>query len=482
MHPYPSLVLQNYYRAIGWNEDNLYSNLTRASNAILDFKVPSGINFHISKAPNKLFNTTYSMNALPTLNGSLGYIFTTCDLHMRASQDVRLKDIMERFKIYDLPRKPEGKPEQWLNGERVDTRDYLLYGRYYIPSARLDALYTTRLTPTLQALISVISDPSSGPIYVTRAKGGGGLGGANNVMAYLQHDTGRWSTEYTWSADDGMWGARVLHNFGKLAGEEDERERGASRGTGGEKRVDEEDAMEGGLRGRFSAGAEFYVSLKEKSAGVSTGVRFTTLPDPAPTSSTSSDPTSPSSPSPSEYTQPPTTLTATFNPMMGHISTAYAARVSKDLSLCSRFDFNMYSYESEWAMGAEWWVRRGLRKVESELEGAVNSVEPLGGVEPGEVAALTVSSSPQMMLISTPSPSLSAPFTASGNGANGVPPKTGEVQGVVKARMSTSSNISLMWEGRIGKTLIGLGVSADFSNRSKPISTMGLELAYFSSD
>ena len=46
--------------------------------------------------------------------------------------------------------------------------------------------------------------------------------------------------------------------------------------------------------------------------------------------------------------------------MMGHISTAYAARVSRDLSLCSRFDFNVYSYESEWTMGAEWWIRRSL--------------------------------------------------------------------------------------------------------------------------
>lgn len=81
-------------------------------------------------------------------------------------------------------------------------------------------------------------------------------------MVNLQHDTGRWSTEYTWSADDGMWGARVLHNFGRLGGEE-VRERAAR----GEKRIDEEEAMEGGLRGRFSAGAEVYFSAKEKSAG-----------------------------------------------------------------------------------------------------------------------------------------------------------------------------------------------------------------------
>lgn len=40
------------------------------------------------------------------------------------------------------------------------------------------------------------------------------------------------------------------------------------------------------------------------------------------------------------------------------MSGAYSARVSRDLSLSSRFDFNVYSYESEWTMGAEWWVRR----------------------------------------------------------------------------------------------------------------------------
>lgn len=37
--------------------------------------------------------------------------------------------------------------------------------------------------------------------------------------------------------------------------------------TTGLKRVDEEDAVEGGLKGRVSAGAEFYFSAKERSAG-----------------------------------------------------------------------------------------------------------------------------------------------------------------------------------------------------------------------
>jgi distribution and morphology protein 10 len=52
--------------------------------------------------------------------------------------------------------------------------------------------------------------------------------------------------------------------------------------------------------------------------------------------------------------------------MMGHISSAYSARVSRDLSLSTRFDFNVYSYESEWTMGAEWWIRRPRTGVVSD--------------------------------------------------------------------------------------------------------------------
>jgi mitochondrial distribution and morphology protein 10 len=88
-------------------------------------------------------------------------------------------------------------------------------------------------------------------------------------MLSLQHDTGRWCTEYTYSAEDSMLGMRMLHNFGKLApsGSIDgssERSRGMIMRM---KRIDEEDAMEGGLKGRISAGAEIYFSAKEKSAG-----------------------------------------------------------------------------------------------------------------------------------------------------------------------------------------------------------------------
>ena len=90
--------------------------------------------------------------------------------------------------------------------------------------------------------------------------------------------------------------------------------------------------------------------------------------------------------------------------MLGHISGAYAARVSRDLSLASRFDFNVYSYESEWSLGAEWWQRRGIVRGPPP--------EPSGL---GEEHAPSPSSSPSMAELAD------------------------EVQGVVKAKVSTTT-------------------------------------------
>ena len=362
--------------------------------------------------------------------------------------------------------------------------DHLLYGRIYIPTGRLDALYSTRITPTLQGMVAAISDPRV-PLSSEKSRS---HAPGSNIMFSLQHDTGKVCTEYTWSAEDGMWGVRSLFNFGRVGvppessaeeGEKAGRTLPARQNGVKVKRVDEEDAMEGGLRGRVSVGGEFYFSAKEKSAGgqcfpfsldpsrrpclcrheVSTGIRFTTLPDATPpsfqipTSSTAGPSTLGGPPS-----QPPTTITALFNPMLGHISGAYAARVSRDLALASRFDFNVYSYESEWSVGAEWWQRHSKVR---------------------HLPLLSDSSNPSTGSISE---------------------LADEVQGVVKAKVSTTTvrlhflpafsillkqvflqDVSLLWEGRLRNVLVSFGVVSNLSSRSKPIKSIGLELSYFSS-
>ncbi|KAJ3507561.1 hypothetical protein NLJ89_g6236 [Agrocybe chaxingu] len=393
------------------------------------------------------------MTAMPSLSGSVGYIFTSCDLNVKSSGNVPFKDMIERFKVYDQPRRPEAKEEEWLAGERTDVRgvfilencfsklakvvvDYLLYGRFYLPTGRLDALYSTRVSPTLQMMVAAISDPPSAVSPDLRGR----KQDLSNVMVNIQHDVGKWCTEYTWSAEDQMWGVRMLHNFGKLGLSSEVVDDPTSSRRRGLKRVDEEDAVEGGLKGRVSVGAELYFSAKERSAGVSTGIRFTTLPDATPPSFQAPVPSySPLQPR-STPSQPPTTITALFNPMLGHISGAYTARVSQDLALSSRFDFNVYSFESEWTMGAEWWLRR-----------------PTGS---------SLENDPETALLQNQ------------------PPNTLQtaVNGVVKARASTNNDVSLMWEGRLKNMLVSLGVVSDLSSRAKPIKALGLEVAYFSSE
>src|SRR6202035_3806259 len=93
-------------------------------------------------------------------------------------------------------------------------------------------------------------------------------------------------------------------------------------------------------------GLEVYYGLLNKGGGcisplvlsdlVSTGFRFTTLPGQI----------------------NPLTITMTITPLMGQISTSYAIKSSPYSAFCSRFNFNLYSYESELVVGCELWQRR----------------------------------------------------------------------------------------------------------------------------
>lgn len=82
------------------------------------------------------------MNAMPSLTGSVGYIFTSCALDIKNSGDVRLKEMVDRFRVYDQPRRPEGKKEEWLAGKRVDTRGEWQGAKVQFLMSRLPVVWT----------------------------------------------------------------------------------------------------------------------------------------------------------------------------------------------------------------------------------------------------------------------------------------------------------------------------------------------------
>ncbi|KAM0755591.1 hypothetical protein T439DRAFT_295573 [Meredithblackwellia eburnea MCA 4105] len=489
-------LARDFFAATNWSIDNHYAHLTTPSRNLLDFNIPPGLHLALTHRPTREFASSLSLSALvpstpvtypptpapvlgpppsPLLAGQLTYVSSSAPLSLTAPKKIRewadpakFRQVVQGFYVGGLPVKPELREEAqptWLAGERVDRQDYLMYGKLYAPAPRLDALYIQRFSRTVQGIITLISVPSPiSPPPLTwqpndeigaaaAATASGAAGRLSELEFKLQQDTGRWSTEYSYAVGDSMWGARGLYNFGKSgSGEvpEDHLQRPGPR----ERVVDEEEEMSTGLKGRWSAGGEVYFSAQERSAGVSTGLRFSTLPEPA-------GATAGALPS-----QPPTVITATLNPIMGQLSTAYCVATSADSALGSRFDFNLFSYEADVTVGGEWFKRRGKgsTSITDSTSPSLKSWDAFGRDSPASGLSETVDLNPRVK----------------------PPAEEGDITGVLKARASTNADLALMWEGRLGSFLVSLGVVADLrlasrsGGRMNPIRSVGIGVQYWS--
>ncbi|ORY93359.1 mitochondrial distribution and morphology protein 10 [Syncephalastrum racemosum] len=347
MYDFMEYCLRCFYRSTGWNEENQYSNLCSWSRALLDFYTPHGLSLDLAKLPTPQFKPAYTMNALPSLNGSIGYLYTHQPLNIGTSATVDFKDLIDRFRVVHAAPTPDTDP----------VNNYLLYGRLFFPGARLEAMYVRRLTPHLQYLVTAVNHPRSPALP--------------QVAMQLQYDVRKWCSECSYTTDDGLFGMRALYNFANDS-----------------------------LNGQWALGTELYYGTLDKSGGLSMGLRYRTSP----------------------ICSPPICFTYTLNPLVGHMSTAYVAQVTEELVMCSRFDFSIYSYESDLALGFE--------------------------------------------------------YQAKNKGDN--PEKTEKLEGLIKARIGFAEGLAVMWEGRYKKTLFSLGLTADLSSRTSPIRTIGIEMQYFS--
>lgn len=106
MYDFMEYCLKRFYRSSGWNEENQYSNLCSWSRALLDFHTPRGLSLVISKLPTPQFKPSYTLNALPTLNGSFGYLYTSRPLDIGTSATVDFQDMIDRFRIIVKQQQP----------------------------------------------------------------------------------------------------------------------------------------------------------------------------------------------------------------------------------------------------------------------------------------------------------------------------------------------------------------------------------------
>lgn len=141
-------------------------------------------------------------------------------------------------------------------------------------------------------------------------------------------------------------------------------------------------------------------------------------------------------------------MTLTLNPLMGHLSATYAIRAGTSAAFCSRFEFNMYSYESDLSVGCELWRRRS-----KESPPAATAENPDNRTKNEKMAQEEEEEEEEIK---------------------------DNFAGVLKARVSQSSGIGLLWEGRIKHLLFSVGAGIDLKRRDQPFKVVGLELQYSS--
>lgn len=409
-----------------------------------------------------------------------------------------------------------GSPPEFASALKRQ-RPTLLYGRMYLPASQLEALVVRRVAPRLQVQASAVSARD--------------LRNGGTVLGLVQYDAGRFGLEGLASSDGGLLGLRGLYNFGGDAADLDNGvsledtaavlrgglaaapappAQAAAAATAATPATDEdgsvptaEDASRNRtsptpsptptptptatnvpppeqrerIYGRFSTGAELYYGTLNKSGGMSVGARFTTLPD---------------------YGGTPLTATLTLNPLMGSVAAGYAVAAGRHCALATKLEFNVYSYESAWAVGMELW-RKGLgggREARAAWGTAVEGqTESLGwgrtvlqteDTEKGtQRRERSFKAKMAWRLDGVPAVAASTAGTngsAGVDGAKGIAEADGEDQytGVVKARLDQNFRIGLMWEGRVQSLIFSLGSAIDLRRADQPFRSLGLEVQFSS--
>ncbi|GAB7357875.1 hypothetical protein MBLNU230_g0045t1 [Neophaeotheca triangularis] len=379
-----------FFSASRWNVDNSYATLNNTVHSLLDFHTPRGIALHVSSLSSPNFATSYTVGSQGLVDGSLSFLYSSLNLNLESkSIQIPLRNLIPGYKRLRELTRPEDLHwnELWQDGKRVDRKDALLYGRMYLPSSTLEALYLRRISPTRLLKINCVS--------------GSALPNGGTALALLQNDYGKYSTEYLYSTDSALLGVRGLYNFGF-----DPR-------TSYNEPTDHPTHLWEHQNGRLSAGAEAYFSPRNKSAGVSAGLRFATLP---------------------VHTGFPYTMTCTMNPLMGNLSATYAVKAGPNLALCSRFDFNWYSYESDVVVGMEL-SRRKLAP--EDVVWARKLLRPEWGDAMKD-----------------------------------------ELESVIKARTDQNGKVGLLWEGKINELLVGVGANLDMKSKDRMLGNVGLQISY----
>ncbi|KAJ5497097.1 hypothetical protein N7463_009084 [Penicillium fimorum] len=433
----------SFAEATHWNRDNSYSSLNTTAQSILDFSTPERLRVHLSSLATPHFATSYTLGTVGLLDGSVSYLFSTVPFNNlpSGSASIPLRKIslgyrqvqapaapiqiwgsdslldsvsIPGLKARSTPEKPNLEDGENCREHEAKRKATLLHASLHLPPpTTLYALFLRRISTNMQLSLAVCS--TQGPPQSKSAP-------QASMLTQLSHDTGKYSNEYLFSTDNALFGWRGLWNFGPDP-------RYPRKGVPPPLSL-------------LSAGAEAYYSPISSLIGMSTGLRFTTLPaatEVAPSASSHSS-------IPTPISTFPYTLTLTLAPIVGSLSTTYSLRASPNLAFSSRFGFNVYSWESEMVAGCELWRqnKKSSSSSDDDLEWARRKMRM-------HDFSVSLPGSPA-------SPLLEDPARPEGSAGSNAHSEAETSDSVIKLRIDQSWNVRLLWEGRVKELLVSAGV------------------------
>lgn len=335
----------------------------------------------------------------------------------------------------------------------IERKPTLLHATLALPPPSiLTALYSRSITPRTLFNLYLNSKSTSLPTI-------GSSPPPASILAHVQHDTGLYRVEALASTDSALLGLRGLWNFGfptqpsTKQNPQSELNAESADGLRDLPSLAESTPRPPAIQSKpslLSAGGEIYYSPLSSVIGLSTGLRFTTLPPARPGSVPSSATSRPlagtstaltsaaaSAVSSTTASSFPYTMTLTVTPLTGSLSSTYSIKPTPNLALSSRFGFNVYSWESEYVLGAEIW-----RQTRKSLTATPNSDDLRWA---SDKAALWLDDAQKSALPKSL-------FCER---------KEWEKYGdsVIRLRVDDNWNIRALWTGRVKELLVSAGVN-----------------------
>ncbi|KAM3464662.1 hypothetical protein NHJ6243_002226 [Beauveria neobassiana] len=499
MREFMDHVHSAFYEATGWSRDNSYAALNSTSDALLNFPTPRGLRLALSALASPNFATSYQLGSVGVVDGSISYLFSSVPLRVLLtpqSEKVALPTLLRSYRPL-TPLEPLPSPRPAVGGGGVPhpggPQASLLYGRLYLPQSQLEGLVVKRLSRHLQVQFSAVS--------------GQHLRNGGTTLALAQYDVGKYAVEGLASSDGGLLGLRGIYNFGgdaeKLYGGAETaatvpdgtgEQQSAMIGITATPKAQPPNGEKERIYGRFSTGAEIYYGTLNKSGGISLATRFATLPS---------------------HRGTPLTATLTLNPLMGSVGASYAVVAGRHCTLATRMEFNVFSYESAWAVGMELWRKPFTRPPPDENDPSLSPSPTPASRAPERSFRAKMEwrlddADPHQTAEADGQRLLADRADAENAAASGSPPSAGwqqrrrkqsqgtvvdeaeelhqpgwkaqeeEYAGVLKARFDQNLRIGLLWEGRVKSLLFSLGSGIDLRHMDKPFRTLGLEIQFSS--